>query len=189
MTVSQLTNGCAAQDWGQMCRFQGKIRSHFGSFTTNLLGKAHFSFRPLDTSMLEQPFRISCVVRKEHKLFSKSKEERLMAYQHMHFDESDRDQPALYAAGYEEVSRDQDEAFGPAGQKLSGQEAQQAPTTAQRLALAIVSLVLLMLIFFAIATVALFHPIGSSLAAVFAIMFLAFLVACIVINVVFNRRR
>jgi len=29
----QLTNGCAAHDWGQMCRFQGKIRSHFRSFT------------------------------------------------------------------------------------------------------------------------------------------------------------
>ena len=31
--VSQLTNGCAAQGWGQMCRFQGKMCPHFRSFT------------------------------------------------------------------------------------------------------------------------------------------------------------
>src|SRR6266702_2218248 len=32
--VSQVANGCAAQDWGQVLTFEGKNCSHFGSFTT-----------------------------------------------------------------------------------------------------------------------------------------------------------
>jgi hypothetical protein len=46
-----------------------------------------------------------------------------MADQHMRFAESDRGQPAAYAAGYEGGSGAQDVAFGSADQKLSGQEA------------------------------------------------------------------
>ncbi len=109
--------------------------------------------------------------------------------QQMNFDEINRDGPASYATGYEEVPPHQDEALGWVGQKLSGQEAGQAPTAGQRLALAIVSLLLLTLIFLAMAAVALFHGVDSSLAAAFVLMFLAFFVATLVINVVFHRRR
>ena len=31
--VSQPVNGGTVHDWGQLCRFEGKIRAHFGSFT------------------------------------------------------------------------------------------------------------------------------------------------------------
>src|SRR5436309_3963914 len=109
--------------------------------------------------------------------------------QQMNFDEINRDEPASYTAGYEEVPPHQDEALGWVGQKLSGQEAGQAPTAGQRLALAIVSLLLLTLIFLAMAAVALSHGVDSSLAAAFVLMFLAFFVATLVINVVFHRKR
>ena len=109
--------------------------------------------------------------------------------QQMNFDEINRDGPASYATGYEEVSRNRDEAFGWIGQKLSGKEAGQAPTAGQRLVLAIVSLLLLTLIFLAMAAVAIFHGVDSSLAAAFVVMFLAFFVVTLVINVVFHRRR
>jgi len=107
----------------------------------------------------------------------------------MNFDEINRDGPASYATGYEEVSRNRDETLGWAGQKLSGQEGGLAPTAGQRLALAIVSLLLLTLIFLAMAAVAIFHGVDSSLAAAFVVIFLAFFVATVVINVVFHRKR
>jgi hypothetical protein len=109
--------------------------------------------------------------------------------QEMNFDEINRDGPASYAAGYGEVPHQRDEAFGWVGQKLSGQEGGQTPTAGQRLVLAIVSLVLLTLIFLAMAAVAIFHGVDSSLAAAFVVMFLAFFVVTVVINVVFHRRR
>ena len=109
--------------------------------------------------------------------------------QQMNFDEISRDGPASYATGYEEVPGNRDEAFGWVGQKLSGQEARQAPTAGQRLVLAIVSLVMLLLLFLAMAAIALFRVVDSSLAAAFVLIFLAFFVATIVINLVFNRRR
>ena len=109
--------------------------------------------------------------------------------QQMNFDETNRDEPTSYGAGYEEVPRHRDEAHGWFGQKLSGQEAGQAPTAGQRLALAIVSLLLLTLIFLAMAAVAIFHGVDSSLAAAFVVIFLAFFVATVVINVVFHRKR
>ncbi len=109
--------------------------------------------------------------------------------QQMNFDEINHDGPASYATGYEEVSRNRDETLGWAGQKLSGQEGGQPPTAGQRLALAIVSLLLLTLIFLAMAAVAIFHGVDSSLAAAFVVIFLAFFVATVVINVVFHRRR
>src|SRR5260370_17529515 len=34
--VSFVANGCAAQDWGQVLRFEGKTCSLFGSFTSDL---------------------------------------------------------------------------------------------------------------------------------------------------------
>jgi hypothetical protein len=107
--------------------------------------------------------------------------------QQMNFDETNRDEPASYAAGYEIPHRD--EAPGWFGQKLSGQEAGQAPTAGQRLALAIVSLLVLMVMFLAMAAIALVHVVDSSLAAAFVLIFLAFFVATIVINLMFNRRR
>ncbi len=61
--------------------------------------------------------------------------------QQMNFDEINRDGPASYATGYEEVSRNRDETLGWAGQKLSGQEGGQAPTAGQRLALVVINVV------------------------------------------------
>jgi hypothetical protein len=35
--VSQVVNGCAAHDWGQVLVFEGKSCSHLGAFTTSEL--------------------------------------------------------------------------------------------------------------------------------------------------------
>jgi hypothetical protein len=142
------------------------------------------------TTRVEFSYNISIpssVVRREQKLEWNSKEHILMPQQ-MNFDEINRDESASYAAGYE-IPRNRDEAPGWFGQKLSGQEAGQAPTAGQRLALAIVSLLLLMLMFLAMAAITFVHVVDSSLAAAFVLIFLAFFVATIVINLVFNRRR
>jgi hypothetical protein len=109
--------------------------------------------------------------------------------QQMNFDEINRDGPTSYAAGYDEIPRHRDEALGWSGQKLSEQEAGQAPTAGQRLALAVVSLLLLTLVILAMAAVAFSRVVDSSLAAAFVCIFLAFFVATLVINIMFHRRR
>ncbi len=107
--------------------------------------------------------------------------------QQRNFDEINRDESASYRAGYEEVPHNQDEAFRWYGHKLSGQQVGQTPTAGQRLALAIVSLLLLMLMFLVMAAIV-FHDDDSSVVAAFVLVFLAFVAATVVINLVFNRR-
>lgn len=108
--------------------------------------------------------------------------------QQMNFDETNREEPASYSAGYEEVPRYQDHMTGSFGQKLSGQDTGRGPSSGQRLALAIVSILALTLIFIAIAG-ALTANISPMFAPVLGIMAIFFFIAIIVINVVFNRRR
>ena len=109
--------------------------------------------------------------------------------QQMNFDEINSDRPASYAAGYEEIPPHRYEDPGWSEQKLSGQEAGQAPTAGQRLALAIVSLLLLTLVILGMAAVAFSQVVSSSLAAAFVCIFLAFFVATVLFNVMFHRRR
>lgn len=108
--------------------------------------------------------------------------------QQMHFDETNRDGPASYSAGYEEVPRYQDHTAGSFGQKLSGQDTGRGPSSGQRLALALVSILALMLMLFAIVGV-LFANISPAFAPVLGVMAMFFFIAIIVINIVFNRRR
>jgi hypothetical protein len=108
--------------------------------------------------------------------------------QQMNFDETNREGPASYSAGYEEVPRYQDHTSGSFGQKLSGQDAGRGPSSGQRLALAIVSILALMLTLFAIVG-ALFANISPAFAPVLGVMAMFFFIAIMVINVVFNRGR
>jgi hypothetical protein len=108
--------------------------------------------------------------------------------QQMNFDETNREAPASYSAGYEEVPRYQDHTIGSFGQKLSGQDTGIGPSSGQRLALAIVSILALMLTLFAIVGV-LFANISPAYTPVLGITAMFFFIAIMVINVVFNRRR
>ena len=108
--------------------------------------------------------------------------------QQMNFDEINREGPASYSAGYEEVPRYQDHITGSFGQKLSRQDTGRGPSSGQRLALAIVSILALVLMLFAIAG-ALSTHISPAFAPVLGITGMFFFIAIIVINVVFNRRR
>jgi hypothetical protein len=112
--------------------------------------------------------------------------------QQMNFDEINRDEHASYTAGHEETPRYQDYSPGSFGQKLTGHEAGRNATPGQRLALAIVSLVLLMLMALILVGAALANlspSVVENFAPLFVFMFLGFLAAVIVINVVFNRKR
>jgi len=108
--------------------------------------------------------------------------------QQMNSYEPNREGPASYSAGYEEAPRYQDYTTGSFGQKLSGQDTGRGPSSGQRLALAIVSILALMLMFLVIVGV-LFANISPAFAPVLGIMAMFFFVAITVINIVFNRRR
>ncbi|HEY6408904.1 MAG TPA: hypothetical protein VIY29_15700 [Ktedonobacteraceae bacterium] len=116
-----------------------------------------------------------------------------MSQQHMDFDETDRKESASYTTGYEEIPHYGTYSSGSIGQKLSGQDAGGTPTAGQRLALAIVSLVLLFLLIFAIMALALFGNLSPDIVSNFSpiIVFtsLGFIAVLIVVNVLFNRRR
>ena len=115
-----------------------------------------------------------------------------MAQQHMDFDEVKRDRTASYAAGYEEAPSYRDYAAGSIGQKISMQEAAKIPTTGQRLLLGIVSLVLLMIVFFGtleFGFTTLDRPGSDFIQFLLMIGLIFFFVAVIVINSLFNRRR
>jgi len=108
--------------------------------------------------------------------------------QQMNFDETNREAPASYSAGYEEVPRYQDYMTGSFGQKLSGQDAGRGPSSGQRLALAIVSILALMLTIFAIVA-AIFANVSPAYTPVLGITAICFFAAIYGINAVFNRKR
>lgn len=125
-----------------------------------------------------------------------------MSQQHMEFDESQRERPGASYTGYEAVPSYNSYSTHPYGQKLSGQETGRVPTSAQRLALAIVSIVLWIVLFLVIAGIlGSYHPefsvtpggayeTGSNILEPFLIAgFAVFTMMVIVINVLFNRKR
>src|SRR5579859_6561452 len=76
-----------------------------------------------------------------------------MSQQNMQFEESQRDRPGASYTGYEAVPPYNNYSTHPYGQKLSAQETGRMPTVGQRLALAIVSLVLWIGLFLTIAAI------------------------------------
>src|SRR5690242_15341013 len=82
------------------------------------------------------------------------KERTTMPQEQVNFNQTQRDEPNSYSIGYEEVPHSGDSSFGAAGLKLSERAGDKIPTAGQRLALAIVSLVLLLVMFFGLIGVA-----------------------------------
>ena len=125
-----------------------------------------------------------------------------MSQQHMQFDESQRERPGASYTGYEAVPPYNNYSTHPYGQKLTGNEISRLPSTGQRLALAIVSLVLWIVLFLIIAAImGSYHAdffttpggvyeTGSNMLEPFLIAgFAVFTAMVIVINVLFNRKR
>ncbi|HLZ61277.1 MAG TPA: hypothetical protein VKR06_30370 [Ktedonosporobacter sp.] len=93
------------------------------------------------------------------------------------------------SSGYEGASRfEEPSSYGPYGQKLSGPASGQIPTAGQRLALAIVSLGMLLFLIFGLVVLAIVTSAPSW--AVFPIVFVItlFTSAAVLINIAFNRR-
>ncbi len=111
-----------------------------------------------------------------------------MSQQHMEFDPGNRQGSASYSVRYEEVPHDSYSSSSSRGQKLSWQDATMHPTAGQRLALAIVSLVLFVILIFGLVLIS----IASNAAAwvVLPILFILVLFSAlaVIINIVFNRK-
>jgi hypothetical protein len=111
-----------------------------------------------------------------------------MSQQHMEFNPGSGQESASYSVGYEEASHNSYSSSSSRGHKLSWQDADMHATAGQRLALAIVSLAMFMVIIFGLVLLS----IASNAAAwvVVPILFIIVLYSAlaIVINVVFNRK-
>jgi hypothetical protein len=105
-----------------------------------------------------------------------------MEQQQVHSDES-----TAYTTGYEEVPRTYNDFPDSHGQKLSPHEHQMSPTAGQRFILAIVSLVLLTLALIAVILLADFTTHNEIQFGI--VFFYLVLLAAIVVNVKFNRKR
>ncbi len=107
-----------------------------------------------------------------------------MSQQRMNFDENHRDEPTSYSAEYEEVPHYNMDSSGSLRLKLTPRGADNAPAIGQRLALAIVSLVVLMLTLFVRVGLAF----SGLIPGMVAFPFLGFLALMIMLNTVFNLR-
>ncbi|HEX6484985.1 MAG TPA: hypothetical protein VF043_39570 [Ktedonobacteraceae bacterium] len=115
-----------------------------------------------------------------------------MSQQQVNFDPDHRGEPPLYTTGYQDPAHDSDYSSHFSGQKLSGRDAVLQPTAGQRLALAIVSLLILFIFFVALLVVlstgALAPNIAQDFAPALGFISLGLVAAVIVVNVVFNRK-
>lgn len=113
--------------------------------------------------------------------------------QHMDFRESNGETPPSYSSGYEETPGYNSYATGfglySAGQKLSGPaSADKTPTANQRLALAIVSLVLWVITLFGTIGLAIVSRAEPSAAIFILVGASLFAVLIGVVNIVYNRK-
>ena len=115
-----------------------------------------------------------------------------MSQQQVNFDPDNQGGAPLYETGYQDATHNSDYSSNLPGQKLSWRDTVEQPTAGQRLALAIVSLVILLVFFLAIivllATGAFASSIAQSVAPSLGYMGLGLVITVIVVNVIFNRR-
>ena len=116
-----------------------------------------------------------------------------MSQQQVNFDPDNRDATPLYETGYQDATHASDYSSNLPGQKLSWRDAATQPTAGQRLTLAIVSLVILLIFFLAIiallTTGALAPGVTQSVAPSLGYLGLGLVLAVILVNVIFNRRQ
>jgi len=106
-----------------------------------------------------------------------------MSQQEMNYGEFQHGTPGT---GYTAMSYDY--STGSHGQKISDHASFKAPSTGQRLALAIVSLAMLMVMTLALLAIGIATNINGGGAAALVFIIVLFYVAVMVINVLFNRK-
>lgn len=107
----------------------------------------------------------------------------IMSQQEMGYSEMDRDRPGFSYGAYEDASH-----YNMHGGKLSGQGVKIAPTPGQRLALAIASLVMLMILIFGLIGMAIATQARPWVIAPILIILVLFSSVAVIINIVFNRK-
>ena len=110
-----------------------------------------------------------------------------MTQQHMEFEPGSGHGSASYSVGYEEVPRDSYSSSSIRGQKLLWQDAVMHPTAGQRLALAVVSLVLFMILIFGLVLIAVTSNAASWVVLPILFILILYSALAIIINIVFNR--
>jgi hypothetical protein len=108
-----------------------------------------------------------------------------MSQQEMRFEELNRGQAEPSYSGYEGAPHYSPGAYG---QKLSATSPSRAPTTAQRLVLALVSLLMLMIMTFGLIFIAMASNASRDGIAGLVFALILFFVAVITINGLFNRK-
>jgi hypothetical protein len=111
-----------------------------------------------------------------------------MTQQHMEFEPGSGHGSTSYSVGYEEVPHDSYSSSSLRGQKLLWQDTLIHPTASQRLALAIVSLVIFLILIFGLVLIA-----ANSNTAGWVVLPILFILTlystlAVIINIVFNRR-
>ena len=112
----------------------------------------------------------------------------MMSQQHMDFDPGNRRGSASDSVGYEEGPYERYSSASSRGQKLSWQDAIMGPTAGQRLALAVISLVLFLILIFGLIGIAV--ATRAPAWAVLPILFILVLFStlAVIINIVFHRK-
>jgi len=111
-----------------------------------------------------------------------------MSQQQMEFGPGNRHGSASYSVEYEEVPHDSYSSSSSRGQKLSWQDAMMHPSAGQRLALAIVSLVLFLILVFGLVGISVATQAAPWVVLPILFILVLFSVVAVVINVVFNRK-
>ena len=111
-----------------------------------------------------------------------------MSQQQMEFDAGGGQRSASYTVGYEEVPHDSYSSSSIRGQKLLWQDAVMHPTAGQRLALAIVSLVMFMILIFGLVLIAVASHAASWVVLPILFILTLYSTLAVIINIVFNRK-
>ena len=110
-----------------------------------------------------------------------------MSQQHMEFEPGSGHGSASYSVGYEEVPSDNYTSSSVRGQKLLWKDAAMHATAGQRLALALVSLVLFMILIFGLVLIAVTSNADSWVVLPILFIFILYSALAACINIVFNQ--
>jgi hypothetical protein len=110
-----------------------------------------------------------------------------MSQQQMEFDPGSGHRSASYSVGYEEVPHDSSSS-SIRGQKLLWQDTVMHPTAGQRLALAIVSLVMFLILIFGLVLIAVTSNAAGWVVLPILLILTLYSTLAVIINIVFNRK-
>jgi len=111
-----------------------------------------------------------------------------MSQQHMEFEPVSGHGSPSFSVGYEEIPRDSYSSSSKRGQKLLWQDAIMHPTASQRLALAIVSLVMFLVLILGLVLIAVTSNAAGWVVLPILFVLTLYSTLAIIINIVFNRK-